>query len=158
MNQVLEGVIGSLPSGKLGNPQAMNVWLRAMKDNISFNSRFIENDHVLTAVAGIADASDAVKASESWLYGWFATSIDVQANVALTSNVSTFDPGTTALDYHGVIYLATAASTTPTIGGQIWFPFQYFDVGIYGDAVYHSNYDTTAVAATVNGYWVYRNQ
>lgn len=160
INQVLEGIVGTLANDQLGYPQALTPWLRGMKECINFNGRFIEDDHVLGVAVGVTEATNGttVKASESWVYGMLATSIDVQANVAILSNVGTFNPGTTALDYHGVVYLQTAAAGTPVAGGLVWYPHEYFDVGVYAHGVQHVDYNGAVVAATMNVWVPYRNQ
>lgn len=162
VNAVLEGLVGNtiMATGQLNEPQAMTVWLRAMKETVLYNGRMIEDDHVIESAVGIDGTTNGttINAAASWVYGWIATSTDAQANVALLTNVATFNPGTTALDYHGVLYLPTAAAGTPATAAQIWFPHEYFDVGIYANGVYHSNFDTTAVASTMNCWTVRRNQ
>lgn len=162
MNQILEGVVGHLTNNQLSYPQSLTFWLRAMKEAVNFNGRFIEDDHVLGVLAGAdgttGNGTGNIKDTASWVYGMLATSIDAQANVALLVNDKSFNPATTALDYHGVLYLPTAAATTPTAAGLVWFPNEYMDTCIQVNATYHSDYGTTAVASTVNIWVPYRNQ
>src|SRR3972149_2724611 len=163
LNQILEGLVGTLSGDQLASayPQSLTFWLRAMKEAINFNGRFIEDDHVLGVAAsldGTTGSSTTIKSDATWAYGMLSTSTDVQENVAILVNHATFNPGTTALDYMGVVVLPTAAATTPTAAGLVWFPYFYADAAIEAFGTYRSDYDTTAVAATMNAWGPYRNQ
>ena len=166
MNQMLEGIVGTLANNQLasGYPQALTFWLRAMKECINFNGRFIEDDHVLGVAAtldGTTGSSTTIKSDQTWAYGMLAISTDTTENVAILANHATFNPGTTALDYMGVIVLPVAAATTPAAGGLVWFPNFNADVAIEAFGTARSDYDTTAsTSATnfMNAWVVYRNQ
>lgn len=162
LNQMLEGIVGTIAKDQLASayPQSLTFWLRAMKESINFNGRFIEDDHVLGIAVGVAGTTNGttIKASETWVYGGLAVSTDTVNDVALLINHATFNPGTTALDYHGVIDLPVAAATTPVAAGLVWFPYEHFDVGVYAFGVNYSDFDTAATASTVNVWTPYRNQ
>ena len=160
INQILEGLVGTLTAGITNYPQSLTYWLRAMKESINFNGRFVEDDHVLGIAAGVDGTTNgtAIKASATYVYGMLATNIDTAVNVAFIANVATFNPATTALDFHGVVYLPTATSTAPTATGLVWFPYEYMDTGVYGFGVNESDYGTAASASTVNIWTPYRNE
>ena len=162
INPILEGIVGTIASGQLASayPQSLTFWLRAIKECINFNARFVEDDHILGIAAGVNGTTNgtAVKASATFVYGALATSTDPVANVALLSNHATFNPGTTALSYVEVLDLPAAAATTPVASGVVSFPFFNYSVGVYAFGVNKSDYNTAAAANTVNVWVPYRNE
>ena len=157
MNQILEGIVGTLANNQLASayPQSLTFWLRAMKECINFNGRFVEDGHVLGIAVGVAGTTNgtAVKADATWVYGMLAVSTDTAENVALLTNHATFNPGTTALDYMATVILPAAAATTPVASGLVWFPYWHADAAVHAFGVNRSDYDTAATASTVN-VWV----
>ena len=90
-----------------------------------------------------------------------AVSTDTVEDVAILVNHATFNPGTTALDYMGVIVLPAAAATTPAAGGLVWFPYFHADAAIEAFGANRSDYDTVCGTTSTNFMtaWVpYRNQ
>ena len=160
MNQILEGLVGTIANDQLSYPQSLTFWLRAMKECVNFNGRFVEDDHVLGVAPGVDGTTNgtAVKGDATWLYGALGTNIDTDWNIGLITNHATFNPGTTALDYVVALSLPAAASTTPTASGCVFFPFWYCDAAVGAFGVQQSDYDTAASASTVNLWIPYRNQ
>ena len=166
VNSMLEGIVSTLTNNQISTsyPQSMTFWLRAMKECINFNARFVEDDHVIgvsVTLDGTTGSSSTIKADATWVYGFFALSTDTTENVAILANSATFNPGTTALDYMGVVLTPIAAGTTPAASGLVWFPYFYADVAIEAFGLARSDYDTTcSTTATnfMNAWVVYRNQ
>ena len=160
INAILEGIVGTIAKDQLSYPQSLTFWLRAMKECINFNGRFIEDDHVLGVAVGVDGTTNGteIKSDATWVYGALATNIDTDENIALITNHATFNPGTTALDYVYAILLPAAAATTPTAAGIVSFPNWYCDAAVHAFGVQRSDYDTAATASTVNVWVPYRNQ
>ena len=158
VSQVLEGLVGSIGSSKLGNPQALTLWLKAMKECVNFNGRFIEDDHVIDVTADTDESEDTIQAAATWQYGYFAKSTDDAAQVVQMWDVATPTPGTTQTGQHGTVQLALGAATTPVVGGVVWFPYEYFGTTCLVSSTDHANYATGPGADTVQVFSVRRNQ
>lgn len=162
INPIIEGIVGTIANNQLASsyPQSLTFWLRAIKECINFNSRFVEDDHVLGIAVGVDGTTNGteIKATASWVYGILATSIDTTENVALVTNHATFNPATTALDYMATLLLPIAAATTPVASGLVWFPYWYADVAVHAFGVARVDYNAAAAASTMNVWTPYRNQ
>ena len=156
--QVLEGIVGSSGSSKLGYPQAMTPWLRAMKECINFNGRFIEDDHVIDVFTDVDEVEQTIQGAATYLYGVMAKSTDDAAQVVQLWDVATPTPGTTQTGQHGTIQLALGAATTPVVGGVVWFPYEYFGTTCLISSTDHADYATAPATDTVTTWSVRRNQ
>ena len=156
--QILEGVVGSLMgSGQIPEAQAMTLWLRAMKEDINYMGKNIENAFVIDVSAAVTATESTIQADVTYMLGFCAASQNLVATVVGLWDVATPTPGTTATGQHGALQLPIGAATTPAVGGVVWFPYEYFGTTCLVSAVAHSNY-ATAAAASVNVWSVRRDE
>jgi len=156
--QILEGVVGSLMGpGRVPEAQAMTNWLRAMKDNINYMGKNIENAFVIDVNAAVTATETTIQAAATYMLGYCAASQNLVATVVELWDVATPTPGTTATGQHGALQLPIGSATAVAVGGVVWFPYEYFGTTCLVSAVAHSDY-ATAAAATVNVWTVRRDE
>jgi len=164
---IMEGIVSTL--GKGSNPYAQSVtpWLRASKEVINLAARMVENDFVFYVTEGVNDTEDPIGADgDAWIYSALVRSIeDVAHSVFLIDAVdaTAYVPGTTApaaTIYPGaVMNLPAAASTsTPVVFGQVYTPYNFFELGVQVVSVDTSDQSTGSTASYVNVYTFHRNQ
>lgn len=157
--QILEGVVGSLlGTGQINEPQALTGWLRAMKENINYMGKNIENAFVIDVLADPDDTEDTIQASDTWLLGFVARSMNTVAEMVEYWDVATPTPGTTATGTQASLYLPAAAATTPAVGGLVYFPFEFFDTTCLVSVCAVSDYATGSGTNLANVWSVRRDE
>jgi hypothetical protein len=164
---IMEGIVST--TGKGSNPyaQAVTSWLRGAKEVINLGARFVENDFLFYVTEGIAAAEVPIGADgDAWIYASLVRSTeDVAHSVYLLDalDATAYVPGTTAPGatiYPGaVMNLPAAASTsTPVVFGQVYAPYNFFELGVQAVSVDTSDQATGSTANYVNIYTFHRNQ
>lgn len=164
---IMEGLVST--TGKGSNPYAQSVtpWLRAAKEVINLAARMVENDFVFYVTEGINDSEDPIGSDgDAWIYAALVRSTeDVAHSVFLLDalDATAYVPGTTAPGatiYPGaVMNLPAAASTsTPVVFGQVYTPYNFFELGVQVVSVDTSDQSTGSTASRVNIYTFHRNQ
>lgn len=157
--QTLEGIVGNaVGAAQVHEPQALNVWLKAMKDNILYMAKMIEDDFVLDIFSDVDETEETIQAAATWLNGFLASSLDTAAQVVQLWDVATPTPGTTATGQHGTLQLPLGSSTTPASGGLVFYPYQYFGTTCLVSSTDHADYATGPGSDTVRVWSVRRDQ
>jgi hypothetical protein len=157
--QVLEGIVGNaLGSGQVPYPQSMPAWLRAMKEDVLFMARNIEDDFVLDIFADLDETEETVQAAATYVLGFMARSTDGAAQVVQLWDVAAPVPGTTPTGQHGTLQLPIGGAAAPAVGGVVWFPYQFFGTTCLISSTDHADYATGPDANSVRGYVVRRDE
>jgi hypothetical protein len=157
--QILEGITGNaLGSGLVNFPQAVPAWLRAMKEDVLFMARNIEDDFILDIFADLDDTEETVQAAQTFVLGFLARSVATVAEVVQMWNVAAPVPGTTATGHQGTVKLPIGAAAAPAVGGVVWFPYQEFATTCLISSTAESDYATGPGANEVRGYVVRRDE
>ena len=155
----LEGIVGNaLGVGLQPYAQSLPAWLRAMKEDILFMSRNIEDSFVLDINTDVDETEDTIQAAATYVLGFLAKSVDDAAQVVQLWDVATPTPGTTASGQHGTLQLPAGGATTPAVGGVVWFPYQYFGTTCLVSSTDHADYATGPGTNTVVVYSIRRDE
>ena len=155
----LEGITGNaIGSGQVPYPSAVPIWLRAMKENILFMARKIEDSFVLDINTDVDDSEDTIQAAATYLLGALARSYDADPNVVQFWDVATPTPGTTATGHQGAIYLPAGSTTAPAVGGVVWFPYEYFGTTCLVSSTTAADYATGPGTSEVLVYSIRRDE
>jgi len=157
--QTLEGIVGNaLGSGLQPYAQSLPAWLRAMKENILFMARNIEDSFVLDIFTDLDDSEEVIQEAVTYLLGFLAKSVDTAAQVVQVWDVATPTPGTTLTGHQGTLQLPIGAAATPAVGGVVWFPYQYFGTTALISSTDHADYATGPGGSTVAAYSIRRDE
>lgn len=152
--QVLEGVTSNaLTTGGILYPQAIPLWLQAMKQNILFHARNIGETMVLGIYPSLSATEEAVSTGALNVLGYLGQNTDSVANEIILVNDQSWGPGA-AITTHGITYYKAAAATTPVQVGVVWFPYntiftELAMAGVGADGA------TLAAANTLKAWMVY---
>jgi hypothetical protein len=133
--QTLEGITGNaIGSSFMGYPQAIPAWLRAMKENVLFMARNIEDSFVLDIFEDLTPTEETIGSGPVYLLGGLGTSIDTAACEIIIANDASITPPGDAITTLVNLYLPIATATTPQFLGFVFFPYQLFatECAIFG--------------------------
>jgi hypothetical protein len=158
VNQILEGIVGTLGKGIVPEGQALTLWLQAMKASVGYTAKFIENDFILDIFADLDDSEETIQAAETWLLGGICRSTDDSAQIVQIWDVATPTPATNQGAAGTALTLEAGAATAPAAAGIVFFPYNHFLTTCLVSSVDHADFATGPGANTVRGWFVRRDQ
>lgn len=152
--QVLEGVTSNvLTTGGILYPQAIPLWLQAMKQNVLFHARNIGETMVLGIYPSLSATEEAVSSGALNVLGFLGQNTDSAANLIVLENDQTSAMGN-VITHLGATYYKAAAATTPVQVGVVWHPYNtiFTELAMAGVGV---DMATLATANTLKAWMVY---
>ena len=155
----LEGIVGNVTgASQLWEPQSIPIWLRAMKENIFYASRNIEDSFVLDIYSDLDDSVEEVQSAPTWVYGFLGKNLQAGAMIIQMWDAAAATPGTTSVGSNSSLYLPLAAATTPTVGGVVTVPYEYFATECQITATTAADWATGSTTNLVSGYVIRRDE